>query len=301
MTVMSETEQRRIAVVGAGGVGSVFAAHLSPIHEVIACVRRPFTSYHIESSEIPFKGPATAVASPDAVPWDQPADAVFVGLKAQHTEGAASWFERLCGPETLVVAMQNGIEAVQRLTPLVNGAAVVPCVVYCGAELVAPGHVKHSSAARLIVEDDANGHRVAALTSNTPLTIDPSKKFVTASWIKLGVNSAANGLTGLLQQPMGVMAEPGIASIAEQLLTECWTIGIADGADLDLAGIPKIIAQMAKSPGGRTSMQQDLEAGRPTEHEAIHGAVLRKAIEHGIPAPVTTMIHDLISAMAKGS
>lgn len=301
MTGMSETESLRVAVVGAGGVGGVFAAHLSAVHDVIACVRRPFEDYRIESPEIPFTGPATAFVSPDDVTWDEPADAVFVGLKAQHTEGAAPWFERLCGPDTLVVAMQNGIEASQRLTPLVQGATVLPSVVYCGAELLAPGHVKHSSSARLIVADNAAGARAAALVSDTPLTIKPSAGFVTSAWIKLGVNSAANGLTGLVQQPMGVMADPGIAAIADQLLTECWTIGNADGADLDLAGIPKLISQMASNPGGRTSMQQDLEAGRPTEHDAIHGAVIRKGLETGVPTPVTTMIHDLIAAKSAGS
>jgi 2-dehydropantoate 2-reductase len=296
MTRMSASESKRIAVVGAGGVGGVFAAHLSTVHEVIACVRRPFDEYRIESSEIPFTGPATAVTSAQDLPWDGPADAVFVGLKAQHTVGAAEWFERLCGPDTVVVAMQNGIEATERLTPLVQGATVVPCVVYCGAELLAPGHVKHSSSSRLIVPDNDAGAQAAALAANTPLTIKPSSGFVTSAWIKLGVNSAANGLTGLVQQPMGIMADPGIAAIAEQLLRECWTIGNADGADLDLDGIPKLIDQMAANPGGRTSMQQDLEAGRPTEHDAIHGAVIRKGKATGFPTPVTTMVHDLIAA-----
>ncbi|MEM9654983.1 MAG: 2-dehydropantoate 2-reductase, partial [Actinomycetota bacterium] len=267
---MSTSESKRIAVVGAGGVGGVFAAHLSAAHEVLACVRRPFERYRIESPKIPFDGPADVCTSADDVPWDRPADAVFVGLKAQHTAGASPWFDRLCGPETLVVAMQNGIEAEQRLTPLVNGATVVPSVVYCGAELLAPGHVRHSSSSLLIVADDEAGHRAAELVGDTPLTIKPSADVITAAWTKLGVNSAANGLTGLLQEPMGVLAEPGVASIANKLLTECWTIGNRFGADLDLDGIPTVIAQMADN-NGRTSMQQDVEAGKPTEHDAIHG------------------------------
>ncbi|MGI9595090.1 MAG: ketopantoate reductase family protein, partial [Acidimicrobiales bacterium] len=159
---------KRVAVVGVGSVGGVFAAHLSAVHDVVACVRRPFDEYVVESAEVPFRGPANAVTSVDTIPWTEPADAVFVGLKAQHTDGAAEWFAPLCGPQTLVVVMQNGIEGHQRLEPYANGAAVVPAVVYCGAELVAPGHIEHSSQARLIVGDTPDGHRVRDLCNDTP-------------------------------------------------------------------------------------------------------------------------------------
>ncbi len=220
-------------MVGVGAVGGVFAAHLSAVHDVVACVRRPFEAYRVESGELPFDGPATAVTSPDDLPWDGPADVVLGGLKAQHTEGAAAWFEPLCGPGTLVAVLQNGIEGRERLTPHVNGAAVLPTVVYCGAELLAPGHIRHDNQARLIVADDGDGARLAALCEDTPLTIDPSSSFERSAWVKLGINSVVNGLTGLTGRPSGVLGEPGIAEIGIALLTECWTIGRAAGVDLD--------------------------------------------------------------------
>ncbi|MGH1491899.1 MAG: 2-dehydropantoate 2-reductase [Acidimicrobiales bacterium] len=292
---MNAEHPRRVAVVGAGSVGGVFAAHLSAVHDVVACVRRGFDQYKIDSPDIPFSGPAQAVTSVDELPWDGPADAVFVGLKSHHTEGAAEWFAPLCGPETLVVVMQNGIEGRERLTPYVNGAAVVPAVVYCGAELLAPGHVRHSSKQQLIVPNDADGVRAGELSEGTPLDIGPSDGHERAAWIKLGINSVANGLTALTGRPMEVFADPGVAKIGEQLLTECWTVGQTAGVDVKLDGIPKLLAGMAKG-GGRTSMQQDSEAGRSTEHDAIHGAVIRKGLEHGVPTPTTVMIHDLLAA-----
>lgn len=289
-------EAKRVAVVGVGSVGGVFAAHLSAVHDVVACVRRPFQRYLIESSEIPFSGPASAVASVDDLPWDTPADAVFVGLKSQHTDGAAHWFEPLCGPDTVVVVMQNGIEGRERLAPHVDRSTIVPAVVYCGAELVEPGHVRHSSRARLIIENDRVGRQVRSLAEGTPLQIDPSDTYLRSAWVKLGLNSAANGLTALTGRPMEVIGEPGVTAIAEQLLTECWTIGRLEGAELDIEGIPRLLSQMAKGVGGRTSMLQDREAGRPTEHDAIHGAVIRKGIEHGVATPTTRLVHDLLAA-----
>ena len=293
LTAMSA---QRVAVVGVGAVGGVFAAHLSAVHDVVACVRRPFDRYVVESADLPFEGPASAVTAPEDLPWDGPADVVLVGLKAQHTAGAAHWFKPLCGPDTLLVVMQNGIEGRERLSPHANGATVLPSVVYCGAELLAPGHIRHDNSARLIVSQGADGDRLLDLCKDTPLTIDPSASFDRSAWVKLGINSAVNGLTGLTGRPSGVLSEPGISDIATALLAECWTTGRAAGVDLDLDAVPKMVGQIAKNAKGRTSMQHDREAGRGTEHDAIHGAVLRKASEFGTDVPTTKIIHDLLAA-----
>jgi len=286
----------RIAVVGAGSVGGVFAAHLSTVHDVVACVRRPFDTWQIDSEELPYTGPAVAVTSPEALASTDPVDVVFVGLKSQHNEAAAGWFDVLCGPDTTVVAMQNGIEAEERLGPLVGGATVVAAVVYCGAELVGPGHVKHTARALLIVPDDEVGQSLTGLADGTPLTIDASASWARARWIKLGLNSAANGLTALTGRSTEVMGEPGVGEIAKDLLRECWTIGRAAGVDLDLDGIDALVDAMSTTNATRTSMQQDREAGRPTEHDAIHGAVLRMGERHGIATPVTSIVHALLAA-----
>jgi 2-dehydropantoate 2-reductase len=190
--------------------------------------------------------------------------------------------------------MQNGVEGRQRLTPLVGPAAVVPAVVYCGTELIEPGRVKHSGQQRLIVPDDDAGRTAATLAEGTPLQIDPSSNHDVAAWVKLGINTVANGLTALTGRPMNVLDDPGVAAIGRLLLTECWTVGRLEGVELDLDVVPKTIAAMG-SPT-RTSMQQDREAGRPTEHDAIHGAVLRAAARHDQAVPVTRMVHDLLAA-----
>ncbi|MEL6983751.1 MAG: ketopantoate reductase C-terminal domain-containing protein, partial [Actinomycetota bacterium] len=207
------------------------------------------------------------------------------------------WFAPLCGPDTLVVSVQNGIEGVERLTPLAPESTVIPSVVYCGAELIGPGHIRHSHSARLIVPDDAGGHRLAELAASTELRIDPSPGQDVAAWVKLGINSVANGLTALTGKPMGVVGQPGIREIGHQLLTECWTAGRAAGVDLDLEVIDKTLDGMAGANAkGRTSMLQDREAGRPTEVDAIHGAVIRAGERAGVPTPVTRIVHDLLAA-----
>ena len=138
--------------------------------------------------------------------------------------------------------------------------------------------------------------RLATLAEGTPLTIDPSGSWERARWIKLGVNSVANGLTALTQRSSEVLGDPGMGEIGEALLTECWTVGRAAGVDLDLDGIAKVVNGMATTTVTRTSMQQDREAGRPTEHDAIHGAVLRAGERYGVDTPVTAIVHALMAA-----
>jgi 2-dehydropantoate 2-reductase len=285
-----------VAVVGVGGGGGVFAAHLSARHDVVACVRRPFDRYLVESEHIPFEGPAVAVTDPVHLPWDGPADVVLVALKGQQTPGAAGWFPPLCGPDTVVVSVQNGIEGVERLTPLAPRSAVVPGVVYCGAELLAPGHILHRTSSRLIVPDSPAGRLLAGLAAGTPLEIEPSADYQVAAWVKLGLNSVANGLSAITGKPMVVLGDPGVREIGRQLLEECWQVGRADGAELDLSRIEPTLDRMARQTSGRTSMLQDREAGRPTEHDAIHGSVLRRGAALGIQTPVTRIVHDLLAA-----
>lgn len=290
------TSSTRVAVVGPGSVGCFFAAHLSSAdHEVIACARRGFERYVVESDEAPFDGPAKAVTDPDELTGRF--DWVLVGVKAHQTNGAAEWFERTCDADTVVVAMQNGVEAVERLEPHVNGAEVVPAVVYCGASLVAPGHIQHHSAGRLIVPSGAAGHRLAQLFEGTAAQIDVSERHLTSAWVKLGINVVANGLTALTGHPMGVLAHPHLGVVAGLMLRETWTVGVAEGAELDLEGVDDYIAKIAVGAAdGRTSMLADTEAGRPTEHDAIQGAVLRIGARHGIATPTVAAVHAILDA-----
>lgn len=286
----------RTAVIGPGAVGCFFAAHLAHAgHDVVACARRPFDTYVVESELAPVTGPARVVTDPrDAAGGTY--DWVLVGLKAHQSGEAAAWFEATCGPDTVVVALQNGVEAVERLTPLVHGARVVPAVVYCGSELIAPGHIEHTSAGRLIVPDDAAGHALAALYEGTPVVIDPSDRHLTSAWVKLSINVVVNGLTALTRRPMEVLAEPELTSVAAALLAETWAVGSAEGADLDTADPAGFIARLAVATGsGKTSMLMDTLAGRATEHDAIHGAVARAARRHGIATPVLDTVLGVLT------
>jgi len=195
-----------------------------------------------------------------------------------------------------VLVVQNGIEH-DRVDPFINGAPSVPAVVYCGAELVEPGHIAHAASGRLIVPSEPFGAELAGLFENSQAELAPSDNFVTHQWRKLSMNVMANGLTALTGRRMGVIAEPGVQPIAVELVRECWQLAQAEGADLDPAQADSVVdAMVAGGRNGGTSMLYDTLAGRPTEHDAIHGAALRRAERLGIDTPTIRIVHGLLDA-----
>jgi len=283
-----------IAVVGPGGVGAFFAAHLiAGGHDVVSCARRPFDTYVIESDTAPVRVPAKVWTDPAEV--QGPVDWVLVAVKAHQTTGAAGWLDTLCDHNTTVVALQNGVEGRQRLAPLVNGAEVIPSVVYCGAQLLEPGRAKHTSHGYLIVPDTDKARRLAALYEPTPAEIRTTDSFADQAWRKLAINVIANGLTALTDKPIGVVASAELRPVATAMLAECLAVARAEGATLSDDIIEPMLDGMSGGEG-TTSMRQDRQAGRSTEHDALHGAVIRLGAAHSIPTPVHEIIEALITA-----
>ena len=289
-----------VAVVGPGSVGAFFAAHLAATgRDVLACARRPFDEYVIESASMPARAPARVVTDPGAV--EGTADWVLVAVKSHQTAAAAPWLDRLCGPETTVVVLQNGIEGEARLAPLSGQAEVVAAVVYCATELMAPGHVVHRQSQTLIVPEREASVRFAALFGGTPIEIRVTDAYLTEAWRKLGINVMANGVTALTGRPLGVFLRPDIELLGRRLLLESWAVAAADGAELTAADVDAFFAGFGQvDPDGPTSMLQDRRAGRATEHDALYGAVVRAGARLGVATPLAETLGALLAAIDAG-
>lgn len=295
---MSTIPPLRIAVVGPGAVGSFLAAHLAAVGgDVVACGRRPFDRYEIESATLPVTGPARVLTDPGDAAGGGPVDLVLVCVKVTQTAAIGPWLDRLCGPETLTVCVQNGIESAATVSRLAPAGRILPSVVYCGVQLVAPGHVRHTTSARLVVPAGADGDRVAAAFSGSVVAVEPTADFRTEMWRKLGVNVAVNGITALTNRTTVVFGRPEVARLARDLLRECWQIAALDGAALDQAQADATAANLSARPiGTGTSMLYDRRAGAPTEHDAIYGAVVRAAERLDTDAPLARAMDALVGA-----
>jgi 2-dehydropantoate 2-reductase len=286
----------RIAVIGAGAIGGVLAqAACQAGHDVTLCVRTPIPSLSVardgEASQVPVR----VTADPGSLAG--PASWVLLTTKGYQTAGAAPWLRKLAGPDTVVVAVQNGVDHTERLAPLRPPGPVLPALAYIAARRDGPGRVVHVSGRRVVVPRGAAGTAFAALLADGPVDVELSRDFLTAAWRKLLTNVAANPVTALTGRTLDVLGSPGIPALVHGLLSEAVAAGTAAGARLSAADVADTLDFYARFlPGTGTSMLEDRLAGRPTEHEEITGAVVRAGDRHGVDVPLNRAVLALLAA-----
>jgi 2-dehydropantoate 2-reductase len=291
----------RVAIVGVGAIGSVVGAALldSGRHEVTLCAHRSkFSRLVIRTHDAVLEVPASPITNESdarAVEW------VLLCTKAHQTGSAAGWLRALAPAK--IAVLQNGIEHVARVAPIANGAAILPVIVRCPAEPLAPGEVNQQGPGSLIVADDALGAEFAALFAGTRIAVPRTSDFVTELWIKLCQNAVNGAVCGLTVRTIAVIREPLVAEFARKLALECIAVGHAEGARLDDSLATKIVEQMAGTPDAEhhgNSLYYDRRAGRELEFEARNGVVVRLARKHHIATPLADAAYALLSG-ASGS
>jgi 2-dehydropantoate 2-reductase len=285
----------RVAVVGAGAVGGVLAAAAAGAgHEVALRVRTPIDQLRVLHDGVETEVPAEISVDP-AGPV---ADVVFLVVKATDTASAADHLADLCGPETLTVVVQNGIDHVARVQPyLPEGAGpVVPTLIYVAAERTGPGRVHHIHGGRLIVPTEHEATISAAVAPG--LRVRGTDDIVTESWRKLLANLVGNPITAITERHMDVLRSPGVADLARNILVEAVAVGRAEGADLSGDDVEQILVGTARF-GEETgsSMLYDRQAGRPMEHQHLTGEIVRRGAAHGIAVPVNGALLALLDAI----
>ena len=288
----------RVAVIGAGAIGGLLAAAAADAgHEVHLRVRTPIDELVILRDEV-----QTTVAVEISVePRGPVADVVFLVVKARDTASAAPHLESLCGPETLTVVVQNGLDQDQRAAPyLPSGAGpVCPALAYAAAERVAPGKIRHISGNLLIVPAEHADRAASAVGPG--VRVRGTHDFRTESWRKLLANLVGNPISALTLRHLDVMRSPGIPELARGLLVEAGTVARADGAELSEVEVLEVLAGM-KRFGAETgsSMLHDRLAGRPMEHQYLTGEVVRRGAGHGIDVPLNAGVLALLEAIDQG-
>jgi len=286
----------RIACVGVGAVGGAIAAPLvaARAHEVVLCVREPFAALVLESPAGRLELPAHCEREPARA---APVDWVLLATKAYDVPGAADWLRALCAQGVTLAVLQNGVEHRARVEPYAGPAEILPVVVECPAERVAPGRVVQRAPARLTVPAGGTGERFAALFAETPVAVGLSDDFASAAWRKLCLNVASGALLALSGRTHEVLHAPGMAELALGLIRECAAVGRAEGALLPESLCEAIVARLLATPGGAgTSMLYDRRAGRRLELDARNGAVVRLGRRHGIATPLNAAVCALLEA-----
>ena len=298
----------RIGIVGAGAIGLTFAAALAPVHDVVVLARRAAVVAALERDGVaidddgaPQRVRVRASLDPHAL---ADCDAVLVAVKAYATADALAPLRGILRPHALVATLQNGIDNADVARATLPGTRVVAGTTMQGAVLLGDGRIRPiARAATVFGRDDTSSpssDELAAALRGCGLAASVVDDPAPALWRKLVVNAALNPLGALARRTNGdVVADPDLAPLARALAYEAGTVAKASGIDV---GDPwqSVEAAGRATAANRNSMLQDLDAGRPTEIDAISGAIVRRARAHDIPVPLTETMLRLVRARERG-
>jgi 2-dehydropantoate 2-reductase len=293
----------RIVVIGAGAVGGVFGGRLARTGRTVTFVARGATleALHRDGLVVrAFDGdfavtPVHAVATPDAA---GPADVVLVAVKAEQVAAIAPALRPLLHDGTLVLPMQNGVDASDELAAVLGPAHVLDG--FCGvlAAQEGPGRIHHAGIVpRLVFAPRADApattraHPLLARLRDAVLAagmeVDVPDDARLGTWEKLLFVSPLGSVGAAARASFGeLLGTPATRALLERCTREIVALANASGVPLGEREHARVWKRYEAMPaGGTTSMQRDLVAGRPSELEAQVGTIVRRAARAGVPVP----------------
>jgi len=245
-----------------------------------------------------------------------PFDVIYLGVKAHGLTSLAPSLKPLIGENTTVVSTQNGIpwwyfqtevgeyseihlESVDPggvIGASLDPARVVGSLVYLGTEIVEPGVIRHTEGNRISLgePDGSRSERLRAIAVDliaAGLRAPVTTRIRNEMWVKLLGNVAFNPLSALTRATLAQMArDPGVCTLVRSIMAEVECVPRRLGMDLPIS-IDQRIAGAEKVGEHKTSMLQDLEAGRPMELEPVVGAVVELGEKLGIEMPYTRTVY----------
>ncbi|MBN5266576.1 oxidoreductase [Serratia ureilytica] len=293
------SDRPTIALIGPGAIGTAIAAAL---HEVgrtpLLCGRTAHPQLILRHDEGEVVVPGPVLSDPRTVA--HPYDLVFVAVKTTQVTDSTGWLAALCNKNTVVCALQNGVEQQSLLAPYVNGATVLPSVVWFPAQREQDASVRLRATLRLTLPDAPQAQAIADALSGSRCAVELSSDFLSIAWRKLLQNAAA-GLMVLANRRAGMFSRADITQLALAYLRECLAVARAQGAVLH-DNVPEAIVdgfQRAPADLG-TSILADRQANRPLEWDIRNGVVQRYGRLQGIPTPISDILVPLLAAGSEG-
>lgn len=306
----------KICIVGAGAIGGYLGAKLALSGESVTLIAR---GSHLEAMQknglkLILADNSSKVAIPTLATSDftqaGAQDVVILAVKAQSLQAIASSLPSLYHSQTMVVTAQNGVPwwyfrkhggeyegtRIQSVDPEgiiethIGAERVIGCVVYPAAEIVAPGVIKHIEGDRFTLGeiDGTKSERIQSLAQSLKQAgfKAPIRNHIrTEIWVKIWGNVAFNPISALTGATLESIAQyPPTRELARQIMTEAQAIAEKLGVNFGITLEQRINGAEKVGPH-KTSMLQDIEAGRPTEIDAIVGAIVELGKLTQIPTP----------------
>ncbi|EKS6730508.1 oxidoreductase [Enterobacter mori] len=288
-----------IALIGPGAIGTTIAAVLHDAGRTpLMCGRTAHPELRLRDDEGETVVPGPVLTDPSAI--TRPADLVFVAVKTTQNADSAGWLRALCDENTVVCALQNGVEQKAQLEPWVNGAAVLPSVVWFPAQREPDASVWLRAKPRLTLPDVPQAQRVVEALRDTRCAVELSSDFASVAWRKLLQNAVA-GLMVLANRRAGMFRREDVSELSLAYLREGLAVARAEGATLDDAVAQEILANFQRAPEDLgTSILADRQANRPMEWDIRNGVIQRYGRKHGIAVPISDVVVPMLAAGSEG-
>ena len=297
---------KKIAILGAGAMGGAYAAMLNSVDtfDTLFVARGP-RAVRLAQDGLIVNGRALhlPVAQPDQA--TAPADLIIVALKDHHLKDALDDLKPLVGEKTTIISIMNGLES-EDVIGAAYGAEKLVLSIAVGIDALRDGNrISYSNPGKILFGETRNKEispRVRQLQeafAKAGIPHETPEDMQRALWWKFMINVGMNQASALMRAPYGVFQTSEDArALMRTLMQEVITLAEASGVNLSEADIEDWCAILQTlSPEGKTSMLQDIEAGRQTEADVFGGKVVALGKAIGITTPVNNAVLHAIRVL----
>ena len=303
----------RIAVIGAGGIGGIYGASLAKAGADVTFVARGAHLAAIRANGLKIEGDRGETLITPAQATDDPAqigvvDYVIFCVKLWDVESAGAAIKPIVGPQTAVIPQQNGVDAHERLIPILGREAVMGGTAWVTGSIIAPGVIRQTGTYQRLIYGEIDGsisergRRLAEMCEKAGFNGEFEADVLAAIWNKFVGLVPLSGVNSLTRVPLGkYRADPDLWALVEATLGETVAVGRAEGVNLAPDVVETVTGQLRSMPDHHmTSMCNDLLRGNRIELPWFAGKVIELGRKHGIPTPANSFIWAALKLYADG-
>jgi 2-dehydropantoate 2-reductase len=297
----------KIAIMGTGGVGGYYGGLLAQSGQDVTFVARGAHLTAIRGKGLQVKSILGDFVVSPAKATDNPAEIGLVDLvlfmtKTYHTDEAAQAIKPMVGKNTVVLSLQNGVDAAERIGAAIGMEHLLGGATWLSAAIEAPGVIGQYSQFRRIALGEFDGkttprlQAVYAALKATGATVELCDNILKVLWTKFVFIASVSMMGSLTRVTFGeYRAVPEARAVLTEALNEVAAVARAKGVTLDADVVAKTLVFIDNSaPNIKPSMQRDVEAGRVSELESMVGIVVRLGAELGVPTPVMQVAYAML-------
>lgn len=298
----------RIAVIGAGAMGSIYGGRLSLNNEVYLIATREALAEEINRSGLKIEENGVVnTYHPKAVTDSSklgPMDLVILFVKATASKTAISQNRGIIGPETRLMTLQNGAGHEDILGEFADAEHIIIGTTEDNGAVLGQACVRRGGEGRTnvgMLTEDTDGFlpRLKEAFDSCGFQVKIHGNIQQLIWDKLFTNASLSAVTGILQVDMGFIASnPHAWEMTCRLIHEAVLTARAAGMDFDEEELKERVRRTSlNNPQGCTSIRADLRSGKKTEVDTISGAVVRAAHKYGVDVPCHEFVVNMVHAM----